>query len=163
MGGKQRGRKGERQRERVRSRRAWRRFGSGQTEGQEETQLHSLMPTGLLPPPPSTRPRWAARDTTGKSCQHVCPEAHVFSCVSIHPRPSPSLLEPRRVCGPCLPLSRGAGVEWEWDPRGSGLGRTHRNADSSPDAQSLECHPPGSTRPQRIMKHPWITGETKGI
>lgn len=49
---------------------------------------------------------------------------------------------------PYLPLCGRRG--WSGDgTRDSGLGRpTHHNADSSPDAQRPECHPPGSTRPQ---------------
>lgn len=69
----------------------------------------------------------------------------------VHPSPPISLTAcpPSKFWGPCLPLSRGAGAEWGWNPKDPRWGTTHRSAGSSPDARSPECRPPGSTRAQR--------------
>lgn len=82
VGNTERGRGTER--ERVRNRGAWRRYRSSQTDGPEQTELHSLTPSGLLPPPPSTHRHPGLLGTLWESPVRKHRRPSAFLSISVH-------------------------------------------------------------------------------
>lgn len=117
--------KGERGDSDVRRRPVWTERGAG-APGQSPRPPRQAQ--GQLGPHHTHTPHWASGTTVHPLLLGLRGEV----LVPIHPHP---------LLDSCPPNALGTA----WSCRGAGAGPTHRSADSSPDAQSPECRPPGST------------------